>query len=332
MQPREVAMREGWHRALDVQMDTHKWCLSDLGALYNFGFMGEVMSKVLDSKNPEMDEHALRLVSISLSEVYVQALYRADTLYITSDMMHMLLQAAHDLPEDAQFDEHVLITPTGFCLFEEPIVGVDRHEKKILIHGLVWSKQLLQSREDGKDMGVVIFFLVDPTDPIDDYNTKFAEQMRETGITLPPLALQHFYPARFGDTLPHTPEDQTVMGSLIIHETLKLFIAMQLVAQQKIGEPIQMRPDRATRRRYAREYGGERLITLITLRRKSVKKDDEEAAKVEWSRRWVVKGHWRRQWYPKSQTHDYVYIYEYVKGPEDKPLVLSERRVFNFAR
>jgi hypothetical protein len=74
------------------------------------------------------------------------------------------------------------------------------------------------------------------------------------------------------------------------------------------------------------------MITLITLRRKSVKKDDEEPAKIEWSRRWVVRGHWRKQWYPKSQTHDYVYIHDFIKGPEDKPLVITERRVFNFRR
>ena len=321
---------EGWHRALDVQMALHKWCLSAEGTVYNYAFFADLLSRVAD----EEDDEIIVAASAGVQQVFKETLWRADTLYVTSDMMHVLMAAAQDLPEDATFDEHVLITSNGFCMFEEPIVGIDRHQKKVLFHGIAWSKQMIRKSphpDIDKGMGLVIFFLVDPTDPLDDYNKGYTEQMRKDGFSIPPLTLQHFYPATFGQTVPCPKETES--GSLIVEETLKLFIAMQLIAQQKIGEPMRMRPDRACRRRYQREYGdNERLITLITLRRKSVKKDDEEPQKIEWNRRWVVQGHWRKQWYPKSKTHDYIYIHEYIKGPEDKPLVLSERRVFNFAR
>lgn len=150
-------------------------------------------------------------------------------------------------------------------------------------------------------------------------------------MKLGPFALGHWYATLEGQKVPRTG----LPGSELITELLALFVAMNLVAQQRIGTPMVLDPDRATRRRMKRDFGDdgpERRITLITLRRKSVKKDDEEPKKVEWSRRWPVRGHWRRQWYPKLKRHDWVYIYEYIKGPEDKPLVITERRIFNFRR
>jgi len=114
---------------------------------------------------------------------------------------------------------------------------------------------------------------------------------------------------------------------------LKYWIALNLLAQQTIGVIQKERPPRATRRRAEKwnKVDGARYISLITLRKKK-SKNNEDPKDVPWTHRWVVGGHWRKQWYPKEQTHRYIYIYDYVKGPEHLPLVVRERRVFNFAR
>jgi len=45
---------------------------------------------------------------------------------------------------------------------------------------------------------------------------------------------------------------------------------------------------------------------------------------VEWTKRWLVRGHWRQQAYgPKRQLRRPVYIQPFIKGPEDKPLEVS---------
>ena len=320
---------ERWQRALDVQMDFWKWCDSAPGRTYNYCFFLEVLNKLGFE-----DETNVGPPSAQLARHLISTLWQADTMYVTSDMLHLLMQAAQDLPEEATFDEKTLITPNGFCLFEEPIVGSYSNGETILFHGMTWKVDVVNVSNDPTKMGkqdrcIVIYFLVDPTDDRDAYNQKFVSSLREFSVTTPPLTLQHFYPATVGSTIARgsSPDIKTVA------DTLRLFIAMHLLGQQKIGEPMQMRPDRATRKRMARTYGiNERLITLITLRRKSVKKDDHEPAKVEWSRRWAVQGHWRNQYYPKTDTHSYVYIHEYIKGPEDKPFIPSERRIFNFRR
>lgn len=43
---------------------------------------------------------------------------------------------------------------------------------------------------------------------------------------------------------------------------------------------------------------------------------------VDYSHRWMVSGHWRNQWLPSRGTHRAQWIAPYVKGPDDKPLVI----------
>jgi hypothetical protein len=44
----------------------------------------------------------------------------------------------------------------------------------------------------------------------------------------------------------------------------------------------------------------------------------------EWSHRWVVRGHWREQWYPSEGVHRLIWIEAFVKGPEDRPLIIKD--------
>lgn len=76
---------------------------------------------------------------------------------------------------------------------------------------------------------------------------------------------------------------------------------------------------RGERRRVAREVPGLRLLELAT--GASVKRSDAEPGTVEWSRRWMVRGHWRQQpCGPRNENRKLRWIDPYVKGPEDKPL------------
>lgn len=324
---------EGWHRALDLQMDLHKWCRSDYGARYLYAHFWDTLGP--DSIEDITLGYDDRETSAAELAAHVAVtLWRGDTIYVTSDMLHLLLQAAHDLPAEAEFDSHVLITRFGFCLFEEPLEGVDRSGRAVRLHAISWENAPVRSPKydpERQEIGeaIIVYFWVDPYDDADVFNPEFRAELQKRSISVPPLALLHWYPAKIGDRIPEV----SVMGSEIVVGTLKLFVAMNLLAQQSIGEPMKLRPKREARRRLQREYPKqpERMITLITLRRKSVK-HDEPQEQIPWTRRWVVRGHWRRQWYPKTKRHDWKYIHEYIKGPEDKPLIIAERRVFNFRR
>ena len=63
-------------------------------------------------------------------------------------------------------------------------------------------------------------------------------------------------------------------------------------------------------------------VTVVELRA-SVR----EAAQVEiagdhrdWRYRWLVRGHYRAQWYASTKTHRVIWVASYLKGPEDRPL------------
>lgn len=315
----------GWSRALDLQMDQLKWQSSKFGEAYTISFFEELLTKQAPYGAERSEFHAL-LEAKQLDYNVRTSLHRGDTIFVTSDMLHILLQAANDLPSDATIDLHKLITPIGFAVFEEPLHGRDKNDLNIGVSAILWHET--RSREDPDYKAVAVYFFTDTNDALDDFNKHHRELLNDLNIPIPPLSLCHFFPIKDGATLPEGTEP----GSEIVSAVMKLFWSMQLLAQQRIGEPIRMNPDRATRKRFQREWpdSPQRMITLITLRRKSVKKDGEEPQKIPWSRRWVVKGHWRRQ--PDKNGWHWTYIYEYVKGPEDKPLIITERRVFNFRR
>ena len=44
-----------------------------------------------------------------------------------------------------------------------------------------------------------------------------------------------------------------------------------------------------------------------------------------YSHRWVVRGHWRRQWYPSQNRHHPIWITEYIAGPDNSPVKLSDK-------
>ena len=211
------------------------------------------------------------------------------------------------------------------------MIGLDRSGIQITFKAMLWESTFAKIRgEDERREIVAVHFLNDPNDMDDEINQTLTAKRRDQGETIPPLDVVWFYPMFSGQPLPPQKNEP---GEEIVRTMLQMFISMQLLAQQRIGEPQKLLPPRAQRKRAIKwDMHNQRFITLITLRRKSVKKDDHEPEKIERTHRWVVRGHWRRQWYPSLKRHDWKYIYEHIKGPEDKPLIVTERRVFNFRR
>ncbi len=105
--------------------------------------------------------------------------------------------------------------------------------------------------------------------------------------------------------------------------------AIHQFSSQKLLDTEIRRPPRPALRRWERESNLEIPEEMVIHLRRidHTGKRDGDPGEVEWSHRWWVDGHWRNQWYPSTQDHRPVWIDGYVKGPEDKPLVLKERRI-----
>jgi hypothetical protein len=108
----------------------------------------------------------------------------------------------------------------------------------------------------------------------------------------------------------------------------KLVFAFSRLVFQRIAVRHKQRMSRPAIRRAAREdielENG--MITVVKLRREyEPKPGDHEPTEMAWSHRWVVSGFWRNQYYPSLNRHIRIYIHAYIKGPEDKPLIIKDR-------
>jgi hypothetical protein len=100
--------------------------------------------------------------------------------------------------------------------------------------------------------------------------------------------------------------------------------AAWLLMQQPLAEIEDIEPDRATRKRL-RRFGQEPApVLLIGLRRPKSAADRGDGAR-EYQHQWIVRGHWRQQWYPKRQVHRPVWIAPHIKGPEGAPMIGGEK-------
>ncbi len=82
------------------------------------------------------------------------------------------------------------------------------------------------------------------------------------------------------------------------------------------------RSDRGERRRFERltdEVKPDVHVVVLRSMRARPGSGDGERESPDWSCRWMVRGHYRNQWYRREQRHRLIWVAPYVKGPEDKP-------------
>jgi len=106
------------------------------------------------------------------------------------------------------------------------------------------------------------------------------------------------------------------------------------LCQQTIAVPHRQRVARPTWKRARKSWKDIKEVVVFTLRRaKNATGYEGEERDVEWSHRWLVQGHWRNQPYKDGDGTIYkqIWIAPYVKGPDDKPLILK-RRAFELVR
>lgn len=104
------------------------------------------------------------------------------------------------------------------------------------------------------------------------------------------------------------------------------FAAFAMLVNQTITEVTEHRALRPVDRRCQRA-GVPSTVQVVRLRRVSgARSEPEGETLVEWSHQWLVSGHWRNQACgPSLSERRWTFIAPYVKGPEDKPLILKDK-------
>lgn len=66
-------------------------------------------------------------------------------------------------------------------------------------------------------------------------------------------------------------------------------------------------------------------ITYVTIHRTPRSENTDGEASRNYTHRWVVRGHWRRQWYPSQDRHIPIWITDHIAGPDDKPILRRDK-------
>lgn len=96
-----------------------------------------------------------------------------------------------------------------------------------------------------------------------------------------------------------------------------------LLMQQRIAVETVERPSRASERRLRRAGKPVDAVRVITLRHPE--HHGYPTSDRTYHHRWVVRGHWRKQWYPSQERNIPIWITPYVKGPDGAPLLAGEK-------
>lgn len=99
------------------------------------------------------------------------------------------------------------------------------------------------------------------------------------------------------------------------------FIVEPYVEQRAI---LADRPSRRRAQRMDVKTDPVHVVRLRKVKHESSATSGDEHGTIEYSHRFMVTGHWRNQWYPSIQSHRPRWIAPYIKGPDDKPLVVRD--------
>lgn len=193
--------------------------------------------------------------------------------------------------------------------------------------GLLWARSLWGG-VDGEEGGLVVGLYGDPGGGLQVQdsvtllrNVSIDEAHRTAGLALA------------DDRYLSYTQSGTTSAQTDSRPVMRFFLAAQFWIAQSVVSSSRLQPDRSTRRRLSRAGYEPSDVQVITLRRRAG--DSHNAGNegpVEWSCRWIVRGHWRQQYHRSTGERVPTFILPYVKGPDDAPLKAPRPAVFAVTR
>jgi hypothetical protein len=268
--------------------------------------------KHLQSRSPHIASPQI------LQRNFVTILSQADTYYISKEIADVLVGSFDTLPNSPLGDIRPS-SPFGWALFERPVVcPVETpHGETWQVQGLAWGPIPIGYDGSGSALNICIF--------VHDYHhTRPLWDMPCVSMTVWPWidGWDHWESDNDPDSANHKLSDW--ISKLTF--SFFAFIRQECVSiqHQSASRPI--------RRHLPPSYSAEPVIKIIQLRRRSPATNGLEPQSRDYSCRWLVRGHWRNQFYPSSKSHRPRFIPAYVKGPDDKPLKSTKSSIFAVVR
>ena len=314
-------MTARWSEALDHQVSTFAFWDSVMGVRYAEGYMADVVEKGRIGMYPDAAQLATNQAAVMLA---------ADTVMVDDDMLTLVESAAPSFEVEPLREEDLFVR-MAFVWLPRPIRVRDVHDRECAYRAIAWAPTplVMQNSTTGERLPAVPGLIVTFYSLTSDRDDYYDDGRMWSKVFNHDLSLMHYLPWQFGQSW---FRDETATPGA--YTLLQFTQALWRIMGQEIAVHTRQQPERATRKRLQRAgLDPERLITYVTLRRpRKAPGDDHVAKHVEWSHRWLVSGHWRNQWYASLGIHRQIWVNPYIKGPDDAPLEVRQKRVFALTR
>lgn len=247
----------------------------------------------------------------ALRQTTRQALGDADTYYISDDICRAVLASADSLPADTTVAGIDPPSGCGWLWLETPIDG-GIMSTSTPVKGLLWYGIGHESMPEGQQAAWSVVTFGGP-----DFMPRL-ESMHLNHCLAP---------------LRTTTGELDASSKPWLAKPVVFLAALSLWLQQRIVTVERQPADRATRRRIERGGFSPGSVNIVHLRRGEARDHASPGQTVaEWSCRWIVRGHWRQQYYPSTNQRRPLWIMPHVKGPDAAPLRPPSPTVFAVTR
>jgi hypothetical protein len=284
-------------------------------------------------------------LSTKLGQLESRRLRYADLFYVSEQMSTLAHAAAASMPDFALSAEDAP-TQYGLIYFAEPLNCDDVSDdgRPVAPMGAAtWeivsasdSSALAVDRPGWRDGGVWLTWYLDRDGALDQAKDASAGTPREliklAGLfaRTPGLLMTDATWLAFGEDSQiarHVGTEKRpidVMTDPGVGRWIRVLKATWLLMAQPLAITAGVEYDRAAKRRYARVNEEPPPVRVITLRRPANSAESGPSDR-EYHHQWIVRGHWRQQWYPSREVHRPVWIAPHIKGPDGAPLIGGEK-------
>lgn len=268
------------------------------------------------------------------------AVTRAMTFYVAAEISTAIKAAAETIPE-AALEAADLPCEDGLLIFEDPVPyegfapEFSEHGRvNMPLRGIGWSCHGVGvTGEDGirrEQPGVVLWCWGD----LDEIIELGEIVWPATWGTRPPFFLVDHTGWAYESEWMSVPEEDAEVGTGYVADHLgwlrRFVLTLWTFMAQEISPPVSTHVGRPAARRAAGAgftLPEDGTILVIRLRRteRTESDPDHEHGDVNWASRWIVRGHWRQIQNRETGRRRAIWIHPYIKGPEDRPLVLRDK-------
>lgn len=261
-----------------------------------------------------------------------QRLKAADLYFVSKDMTSLARVASRSLPEFTLLPDD-LPSKSGLIYWDEPIAEIEYDEGPSYVVAASWS-HWLPGGVWNRLGAVWVTWYVDRQRLLDSphgqaqlsgrerelFRSRTARLLVDNESQLP--FSQDQAPV-YHDGQEMTFSEAFAQKDTLLHQCAVLKTTWTLM-KQDLASVEDAVYDRPTRRRVERLEKEVPPVRVITLRHSKASAGNSDTDR-EYHHRWIVKGHWRQQWYPSRGVHRPVWIAPHIKGPEGAPLIGGEK-------